>query len=238
MDAKEMNSLHNIVKGERLAQENNFRVYYFPEIPLEHSTNKGGIVDKEYNFQRSMANGEFIEEVQEKPNEIGQKAYIEGFAKGEKDALESGKRMIEPVFNSLHEALLELEKVKKDISFNAERETVELALAIAKKIVGYEVSTKKELVLRVVREALNKVADHDRIKVRINPSDFQVCRDANFELSELFDNTESVVTFEEDDKICKGGCIIETNLGDIDARIEKQLHVIEETFKSELQKNV
>jgi flagellar assembly protein FliH len=237
VDARETNSLHNIIKGERLARENNFRVYYFPEIPLEHSTNKGGIVDKEYSFQRSMANGEFIEEAKETPDEVGQKAYIEGFAKGKKDALESGKRMLEPALNSLREALLELEKVKKDICFNAEKETVELALAIAKKIVGYEVTTKKELVLRVVREALNKVADHDRINIRINPSDFQVCRDVNFQLSELIDNTESI-TFEEDDKIHKGGCIIETNLGDIDARIEKQLHVIEETFKSELQKNV
>lgn len=237
MDAKETNSLHNTIKGERLARENNFRVYYFPEIPFEHSTNKEGIVDKEYSFQRSMANGEFIEEVKEKPEEIGQKAYIEGFAKGEKDALESGTRILEPVLNSLREALLELEKVKKEICFNAEKETVELALAIAKKIVGCEISTKKELVLRVVKEALKKVADHDRINIRINPSDLQVCRDAKFQLSDLIDNTESI-TFEEGENISKGGCVIETNLGDIDARIEKQLHVVEETFKSELQKNV
>ena len=33
-----------------------------------------------------------------------------------------------------------------------------------------------------------------------------------------------------------GGCIIETNLGDIDARIEKQLQAVEEAFRSEINK--
>lgn len=237
MDAKEMNSLHNIIKSERSERENKFRVYYFPEIPLEYSKNREGALDGEYTFQRSKANGEFIKEIKEKPEEIGQKAYIEGFSKGEKDALESGKRMFETVLNSLREAILELEKVKKEICFNAEKEIVELALAIAKKIVGHEVTTKKELILRVVKEALKKVSDRDKINIRINPSDFQVCRDAKFQLSDLVDNTESII-FEEDDKICRGGCVIETNLGDIDARIQEQLRVVEETFKSELQKNV
>jgi len=227
VDAKETSSLHNTIKDERSDQENNFRIYYFPEIPVEHSSNN--------SFQCSMANGEFIEEVEEKPKEIGQQAYIEGFAKGEKDAIESGKKILEPVLNSFREALLELEKIKKEICLNAEKETVELALAIAKKIVGYEVATNKEVILRVVKEALKKVVDHERIKIRISPSDLQVCKNAKFQFSDLIDNIESI-TFEEDDTILDGGCVIETDSGDIDARIEKQLQVVEETFKSELQK--
>ncbi len=234
MDEKEMNSLRNIIKSDRSERKNNFRVYYFPEIPFDHSLDREA-VDGEYGFQRSMANGQFIGETRENSDEIGQKAYVDGFAKGERDALESAKRIFEPPIKSLEKALLELERVKEEICFNAEKETVELALAIAKKIVGHEVMTNRELVLRVVKEALKKVADHDRITVRINPSDLEVCRNAKFQLSDLIDNNESI-SFEEDDKIVRGGCVIETNLGDIDARIQKQLCVVEETFKSELQK--
>jgi flagellar assembly protein FliH len=237
VDVKEMNSLHSVIKSERSERENSFRVYYFPEIPLEHAKNREVVVEEEYTFQRSMANGEFIEETKENTDELGQKAYMDGFEKGEKDALEAGKEMLEPVLNSLGEALLELEKVKKDICFNAEKETVELALAIAKKVVGHEAATKKNLVLRVVKKALKKVEDHDRIVIRINPSDLEVCRDTKFQLSDLIDNKGNI-TFEEDDKIHRGGCVIETNLGDVDARIEKQLRVLEETFKSELLKDV
>ncbi|MBW2170284.1 MAG: hypothetical protein JRG69_13695, partial [Deltaproteobacteria bacterium] len=102
-------------------------------------------------------------------------------------------------------------------------------------IVGYEVATNKEVILRVVKEALKKVVDHERIKIRISPSDLQVCKNAKFQFSDLIDNIESI-TFEEDDTILDGGCVIETDSGDIDARIEKQLQVVEETFKSELQK--
>lgn len=236
MDEKEMNSLHNIIKSERLERENNFRVYYFPEIPLEHSLNAEVAAENEDSFKRSMANGQFIEEVKEKPEVNGQEAYNEGFAKGEREALELGKRMTEPLLTSLRKAVSELEEVKKEICFNAEKETVELALAIAKKIVSHEISTNKNLILNVVKEALKKVEDHDKINIKINPLDYEACRNAEYEISDLIDNTQGI-TFEEDEKIGRGGCIIETNLGDIDARIEKQINVVEETLRAELKKN-
>ncbi len=51
----------------------------------------------------------------------------------------------------------------------------------------------------------------------------------------LVEGFEGVI-FEGDESITNGGCFIETNFGDIDARIEKQLHAVEEAFKSELRK--
>jgi flagellar assembly protein FliH len=46
------------------------------------------------------------------------------------------------------------------------------------------------------------------------------------ELLHCFDGIRSIL-FEEDDSIQPGGCLIETNQGDIDARLESQVRVIE-----------
>ena len=44
------------------------------------------------------------------------------------------------------------------------------------------------------------------------------------------------ISFEADETILTGGCLIETNSGDIDARIDKQIEAVDEAFKSELAK--
>ena len=78
-----------------------------------------------------------------------------------------------------------------------------------------------------------KMDSANAAKIRISPSDLQVLKNARTELSDLVDNIQGV-TFEEDETILHGGCIIETTSGDIDARVEKQLEAVEEALKSEL----
>ena len=85
----------------------------------------------------------------------------------------------------------------------------------------------------VVREALKMVAGQDQIRIKMSPSDLKLIRAADFKASDVGDHLGSV-KFEEDESIGGGGCIIETNLGQIDARIEQQLKVVEEAFQSEL----
>ena len=168
--------------------------------------------------------------------EIEEQAYSQGFTKGEKAGIEAGRKKLEVVLNDFREALLELEKVGKDIYRNTEKQIVKLALAIARKIVCHEIATDEEVVLNVVKEALTNVLDHEEIKIRISPSDSQVLRDAKIQLSTIVDDIENV-TIEEDERILDGGCVIETSAGDIDARIEKQFQAVEETLESEFKKS-
>jgi flagellar assembly protein FliH len=44
------------------------------------------------------------------------------------------------------------------------------------------------------------------------------------------------VTFEAEDSVQSGGCVIETDLGEIDARIEKQIQAVEESFRRAMEK--
>jgi flagellar assembly protein FliH len=68
----------------------------------------------------------------------------------------------------------------------------------------------------------------------MNPSDLKFINETKYQLSELIGNIDNV-TIEPVKNIRSGGCIIETNLGEIDARIEKQLQAVEESFQTALE---
>lgn len=241
MAAEEKNTLDKIIKAKHLNQENGFnlRLHFFPDISDMRLPDNRGEEGKENRFQRV-----YFKEYDSPLDVSGQHGGNGGSVDGKRESLEdieeeagteSGNKRLEQVLNSLQAALSELEKVKKEVYSNAEKEAVELALAIARKIVCHEVNTNKAVVLSVVKEALKRVVDHKKVKIRVNPSDLNVIKEAKSQFSDFVDNTENI-TIEEDEAILNGGCVIETDLGEIDARIENQFQTVEEAFRSDVQK--
>ena len=244
--------MNKIIKGDRLSRENTLKLHCFPDISVGYLPNNieagnesgfQGIGFVEINKPSpdppkvSTRNKKSVEEIKQKARDVEKQAYIHGFAKGEKAGMESGENKFKPVLNNFRQAFLELEKVRKGIYLNAEKKTVNLALAIAKKVVCHEIATNKEVVLNVVKEAVKKVVDHGRIIIKISPSDLQFIKNSDHGFLNFVDNIENI-TFEEDETISDGGCVIETDFGNIDARIERQFQVVEEAFKSELQRSI
>jgi len=236
--------LYKITKSEPLNKQENVNLYCFPDIPVGDS--RDGIRGSERNngFQRMVFGKDNTRDsiqanehrVKNREEIAEQEAYLKGFAKGEKAGIELGKKQIDPVLLNFRQALSELEKVKKQIYLKAEKETVGLALAVAKKIVCHEIVTNQEVVLDVVKKALKQVMDHEKIVIKMNPSDLRFIESADVRVTKLDDDLEDV-TLQADNAIQNGGCIIETGLGQIDARIEKQIQAVEEAFKSELQQS-
>jgi flagellar biosynthesis/type III secretory pathway protein FliH len=130
---------------------------------------------------------------------------------------------------------VQLGKLRQNTYQKIEQEVVELALAIARKVICREIEVDKEVVVCVAREALTKVEDPVNVKIKMNPSDLQIINKTQYQLSELIGNIDNVI-IEPGENIQSGGCVIETNLGEIDARIEKQLQTVEASFRNALEK--
>ena len=156
---------------------------------------------------------------------------------GEQKGFELTTRKIEPLITSIQLALIKLSDIRVEIYQQIETEVVELALAIARKVICREVSTDKETVVCVAREALSKVDDPGNIKIKMNPADLQFVNETKYQLSDLMADVNNV-TLEAEENIQSGGCVIETDLGEIDARIEKQLQAVEESFRETMDKTV
>ncbi len=239
--------MNKIIQNDRLSRENSLKTHCFPDISVGSLPNNIE-AGEENSFQRiafvgtdkpspdppkvSTKNGKSVEEINQKARDVEKQAYIQGFDKGKKAGMESGENKFKPVMNDFRQALLELEKVRKKIYLDAEKKAVNLALAIAKKIVCHEIATNKEVVLNVVKKAVKKVVDHGKIMIKISPSDLQFIKNFDHGSLNFVDNIKNI-TFEEDKTISNGGCVIETDFGDIEARIEKQFQVVDEAFKYE-----
>ena len=86
----------------------------------------------------------------------------------------------------------------------------------------------------VARKALSQVDNPGKIKIKLNPGDLQFIKDTQDQLSHFLDNVDKI-RFEAEESILSGGCLIETDRGDIDARIDKQFQAIEESFQTQFE---
>ena len=237
-----------------------FGLHCFPDIQTDESANSHRCSPTEENFKRikyetigskgiDMASRSDddracnIRKGSISTAQLNEQAYQRGLADGRErgmiDAENSWQALtekkIEPLLISLQEVLLQLNNIRKETYREIEKEVVELALAIAKQVICQEISIDRDIVVCVAREALAKVEDPGSVKIMLSPSDLQFVKEIRSQLSNLIQNIENV-TFEAAENIQSGGCIIETDLGEIDARIEKQLKAVEESFRAEMAK--
>ena len=108
---------------------------------------------------------------------------------------------------------------------------VYLNVQSALKIVCNEISVNRDTVVNVVKGAVKKVEDNEKVKVKLSRKDFEFIKNEKPAIIDKITNIENA-GFIMDESVCDGGCIIETESGDIDSRIEKQFQAIEEVFES------
>lgn len=172
-----------------------------------------------------------------------QKAYCRGFGDGERKGhelgeqagLESAMQKLESLLTGGHKLIGELGDLHRQTCHDVEADLVQLALAVARKIVGREVSLGPEAVSRIIRQALGRVEHAGRITIKLNPADLELLADIK---PQLLSGLSEVgrAAFEADEGIARGGCLIETDGGEVDARIERQFQVVDEAFRAELDK--
>ena len=240
-------------KGSQIRPDG-FRLHYFPNIPVHEPSNPCAGRTSNADFQRSLfknmdpdsvcADDDLPAGIAKAPtadkkdkvppvDEIKEAAFQKGFLEGKKIGFESGSQKAGPIIDSLNRILGKLENIRQEIYQDMEKEVAQLALSIARKIVCHEIKTTQETVACVAREALSRVNNPAKIKIKLNPDDLQFIQDSRFQLSRFLRNVDNI-RFEAEASIQSGGCLVETDRGDIDARIEKQFEAIEESFQTQL----
>jgi flagellar assembly protein FliH len=236
-------------------------LHCFPDIPADESLGDRQCVPNDRNFRRVQYDSiekTYSGNVSHADNDrtcdikngsittaqLNDQAYQSGFIEGrEKGMIEAehqwhalGEKKIEPLLISLQEGLSQLNNIRKETYQEVEKEVVELALAIAKQVICHEITLNRDTVVCVAREALAKVEDPGNIKIRMSPSDLKFIKETRSQLSDLIENIDNV-TLEAEENVQSGGCIIETDLGEIDARIERQMQIVEESFRLAMDKS-
>jgi flagellar assembly protein FliH len=167
--------------------------------------------------------------------ELKRQAYQKGFCDGQKKGVATAAADLAPAFQSLQQAAAQLRDAHQLALHDIEKETIELALAIARKIIGQEVKTDKSVIISVARQALQGVEVSGDLVIKLNPADYQYIQKIKPSIAAHLADVGQA-KFEAHESIPSGGCVIETQLGDIDARIEQQLQIVEESLRAEFEK--
>ena len=112
-----------------------------------------------------------------------------------------------------------------------EPELASLSISIAEKIIGMALKSSPDVVLSVVRQAMLKIKSRQQVTVRVHPDDVEHVK-ANKDLFIKLVEGIKELNVEPDNRVDRGGCLIETNLGNTDARIKTQLMAVELAFKN------
>ena len=108
----------------------------------------------------------------------------------------------------------------------AEGEVVGLVMQIAEKIIGREV--EKGAIVDIVKRALQGAVGQ-KIIVRLHPDDLVKIREKEAELKNMLDHQQTL-QLREDEGVELGGCLVETEVGTIDAQLATQMESIKKAL--------
>lgn len=196
--------------------------------------------------QAQITAKQYLDEAKQQAEAIKQQAYDEGYSLGQKQGLQEGHQegcaqgqqsgraeMQQVIEQSIEKAqhLLRVTEVEvKEQLIAAEEKIIEIALAVARKIVAYEVSENPMVVLPLVKAALEKVSDQEEVVIRVSMDDFEAVLQAKKDLQTMV-GKEHALKIIVDGTIECGSCIIDTSYGTVDARIDTQFEIIKKALQ-------
>lgn len=111
-----------------------------------------------------------------------------------------------------------------------QKKVLPLALQAAKKIVSQQLSLDPETIVRIVSETLKSVKQSPDITIYVNKLDKDILEENKPTLKKNLEQVK-IFTIQERDDIEQGGCVIETDSGIINAKIDKLWESLEHAFQ-------
>lgn len=178
-----------------------------------------------------------LKEAREQADGIRQDAEREGVCQATRTIkkqvrLEVDQRL-ETALPALEAAVRSIGCEKAQHLRQCEAHVVRLATAIAERLVRRELGRAPDIALELVREALDLAAGSERIKLHLNPADYETLGEQADQLTARLSET-TATEIVANPAVSSGGCLVETEFGDIDQQFETQLARIEEELTDAL----
>lgn len=180
---------------------------YSSDMPNEEDyiqTNLQNYYDKGYNDGRESAETEIRTEYEKRFDN------------------EAGK--INSILLKLHEQADGYERIFENL-------VTRLSFVISEKIIRKELSDKSAIE-ETIQSSLKKVMGSNNIIIKLNPDDLKIINEKTNRF--ITDGNLTRVKFEPDNSIEEGGCYVETEIGNVDARISTQLSELRKHFEENL----
>jgi type III secretion system HrpE/YscL family protein len=128
-----------------------------------------------------------------------------------------------------NETLVEASKLRDEYLNKNESELIRLVVAATRKVIGEEISANPTAIRNTVREVLRSAKHQKRMTIQVNPAQEEI---VTAEIANLRTLVGGIceLTVLGNSSIEEGGCVVESDIGTIDAQISTQLTALEQTL--------
>ena len=153
--------------------------------------------------------------------------YDDGYKKGQEAGFREGNLEAQRLTDRLHTIIERMMDKRQEILAETEQQIVDLVLLMTRKIVKVISENQRNVVVSNVVQALRKVKGRGEVIIRVNLNDVAMTTQHIKDFLSAAENIKNI-TVVEDSTVDRGGCVIETDFGSIDAKIVSQLNEIEQ----------
>ena len=165
-------------------------------------------------------------------NEEKQKSYQAGIEQGHKQGLGEGLKKAEQVLQQLNQAINDIVVQRESMLEEARQKVLDIIIQISKKVTYDAIDIDPEKTINMIARIIDSLIDRSTLKIKVNPDHLPILEQ---NIDEFLKGSTVIkdLKIEADPRVKYGGCFIETPTGDIDARLESQFNVIEDTLKTD-----
>ena len=196
------------------------------EIIMERT----GVAEKLRKEREEVVEQKALEKLKVLQEAAYKEAYDLGMDEGRKEAFAKNEQEIKDGIAKLTELIDTIEKLKKDLLIYNEAHIVKLLYYMASRIAMKEIAENTEAIVPVLQTVLESSQHEEEVTIKISTEDYEYLKDAERLLQLKIPGIDSA-RLEKVDGLKRGGCIIETNYGQVDATLEERLNRLWETVK-------
>jgi flagellar biosynthesis/type III secretory pathway protein FliH len=138
---------------------------------------------------------------------------------------EEAEKKLNRTTQALGSTLAEISRLRETILTNSTNDMLRLVMAISKQVIGQEVAAREDLIVSIITQALHASIKADEFHIKINPDDLLVVNEKKPLFLASISGLKNI-TIEADPSIARGGCLVESALGQVDATIDIKLEKI------------
>ena len=161
-----------------------------------------------------------------KLEEAERTAAARGFEQGRKDGYEAGMVEVKRLVARTQLIMERIQDKRLEVIEQAEQEIIDLALLVARKVVKVISENQRQVVVENIKAALGRIKMNGKVTVRVNLADLETVTEHLDEFISLIESSGGIHIL-EDSSVDSGGCYVETDFGEADARIAVQFAELE-----------
>lgn len=177
---------------------------------------------------------EALQEAEQLRQTAREDGYQAGQTQGYQDGLQTAQQEQAAVLDAVNEkasrTILAAQEEMKSCMVLAERQIAEIIFSVAGKILPQHFLDVPQIILPMVKKALDKIKDQEGIVIRVSPDNYEFVIMAKNEFQAMLTGNEPLQV-QADPSLGLGDCIIESLSGSVDARLQTQLELIKKSVQ-------